>query len=382
MNRLVAILPSAALAAALLGPLSVSAAPLDLAAVAADATWVMHLDMDAVRGSAVVRRAWEKAQAMHPHAGGMMDLAAKMTGMDPRKDLRDVTAWGVDTDKRNGVMIVRGKVNRELLEKMAAKAPDHQTMEHRGHALHAWTHRRRGRDGERMVGGFHRDDVLVFGRTPEKVKAALDVLDNAAAAASGDGPLGGRVRPGSILVARAAAVDPDTKCPVLKQGRAFRVAMGETAGTSFYRARLVMESPAAAEAAASTTSSTSSMTSSADAKTPLSATSSALTSASRSSISSPASARASRPFSTSNRLDFSAARAKGRPMDAMTGMAAMPTRAMPTPTATPLVVSFFSNSSRLGRLAMERCSPSKVGKKDQEAFASRGRPRCFCLRRV
>lgn len=248
MNRLVAILPSAALAAVLFDPSPVNAAPLDLAAVAADATWVMHLDMDAVRGSAVVRRAWEKAQALHPHAGGMMDLAAKMTGMDPRKDLRDATAWGLDTDKRNGVMIVRGKVNRELLEKMAAKAPDHQTMEHRGHTLHAWTHRRRGRDGERMVGGFHRDDVLVFGRTPEKVKAALDVLDGAAAAASGDGPLGGRVRPGSILVARAAAVDPDTKCPVLKQGRAFRVALGEHEGRSFYRARLQMDSPAAADA--------------------------------------------------------------------------------------------------------------------------------------
>lgn len=249
MNRLVTFLPSAALVAALLRAAPLAAAPLDLAAVAGDATWLMHFDMDAARDSVVVKRAWEKMQKMHPHAGGMMDMAAKMTGMDPRKDLRDVTAWGLDTDKRNGVMIVRGKVNRELLEKMVAKAPDHQTMEHRSHALHAWTHKGwKGRGGEKMVGSFHRDDVMVFGRTPDKVKAALDVLDGTAGGVVGDGPLGGRVRPGSILVARAAAVDPDTKCPVLKQGRAFRVALGENAGQSFYRARLVMESPAAADA--------------------------------------------------------------------------------------------------------------------------------------
>ena len=60
-------------------------------------------------------------------------------------------------------------------------------------------------------------------------------------------PHAGRVRPGSIVVARATAVDPDTKCPVLKQGKGFRVAMGEHDGKSFYRARLEMASPAAAD---------------------------------------------------------------------------------------------------------------------------------------
>jgi hypothetical protein len=241
----------AVLAAAMLASAAVplAAAPLDLTAVPADAKWLMHFDMDAARDSIVVQRAWERMLKMHPHAGGMMDMAAKMTGMDPRKDLRDVTAWGFDTDKRNGVMVVRGKVNRELLEKMVEKAADHKTMKHGDYTLHAWTHKGwRGRRGAQVVGAFHRDDVMVFGRAPDKVKAALDVLDGTAGGVNGEGPLAGRVRPGSILVARAAAVDPETKCPVLKQGRAFRVAMGENAGQSFYRARLEMESRAAADA--------------------------------------------------------------------------------------------------------------------------------------
>lgn len=223
-----------------------AAAPLDLAAVSADAKWLMHFDMDAARDSVVVKRAWERMQKMHPHAGGMMDMAAKMTGMDPRQDLHDATAYGLDTDKRNGVMIVRAKVNREFLTRMVEKAADHKTMKHGDYTLHAWTHKR-GRHSGPAVGAFFKDDVMVFARTEAAVKAALDVLDGRTAAVAGDAPLAGRVRPGSIMVARATAVDPDTKCPVLKQGRAFRVALGEHDGKSFYRARLEMASPAAAD---------------------------------------------------------------------------------------------------------------------------------------
>jgi hypothetical protein len=183
---------------------------------------------------------------MHPHADGMVDMVARMTGMDPRKDVRDATAYGLDTDKRNGVLIVRAKVNREFLTRMVEKAADHKTMKHGDYTLHAWTHKR-GRHSGPAVGAFYKDDVLVFARTEAAVANALDVLDGRRGPVAGDAPLAGRVRPGSIVVARATAVDPDTRCPVLKQGRAFRVALGEHEGKSFYRARLEMASPAAAD---------------------------------------------------------------------------------------------------------------------------------------
>ncbi|MCE9629693.1 MAG: hypothetical protein K8S94_03100 [Planctomycetia bacterium] len=221
------------------------AAPLDLMAVSADAKWVMHVDMDAARDSTVLERTLAKAMKMHPGAGGMIDMAAKMSGMDPRKDLRDATAYGSDTDKKNGVLVVRGNANREFLTRMVEKAPDHRTMTHEGHTLHGWTHKR-GRHGGTVVAAFFKDDVLVFSRTEEATKAALDVLDGRKASVPADSPLAGRVRPGSIVVARASAVDPDTKCPVLRKGEAFRVALGEHDRKSFYRARLEMNSAEAA----------------------------------------------------------------------------------------------------------------------------------------
>jgi hypothetical protein len=202
--------------------------------------------MDAARESVVVQRTWERMLKMHPHAGGMMDMVTRMTGMDPRKDLRDATAYGLDTEKRNGVLIVRAKANREFLTRMVEKAADHKTIKHGDHTLHAWTHKR-GRHAGPVVGAFHKDDVMVFARTEAAVASGLDVLDGRKAAVNGDAPLAGRVRPGSIVVARATAVDPDTKCPVLKQGKGFRVALGEHDGKSFYRARLEMASSAAAD---------------------------------------------------------------------------------------------------------------------------------------
>lgn len=238
------------LALSLLAPVPgrVTAAPLDLALVPADARWLMHVDMDAARGSVVLQKGWEKAMKMHPHLEHLSAMAAGMIGFDPRKDLRDVTFFGTDLDKSRGVMVLRGRMNRAMLEKLAEKAADHKTMLHRGHVVHGW---KQNRDmgfspAGPVVGAFLTDDVLVVGRSEAAVQGALDTLDGTAAVVGEKSPLAGRVRPGSIMVARAAAVDPKTGCPVLMSADAFRVAVGEFAGKSFYRAKLDMKSPAAA----------------------------------------------------------------------------------------------------------------------------------------
>jgi hypothetical protein len=239
-SALLAVLFAAALAR------PAAAEPASLATVPADAVWMMHLDMDAARESIVLRRMHDRAMAMHPQLEAMIAMVKGMTGMDPREDLHDVTAYGRDTDKRKAVMVVRAKANRAFLEKMVEKARDHRTMEHGGRTLHAWTHRgRKGGKGEAVGGAFQADDRMVFAGSADAVQRALDVLDGKQPAYR-EGPLAGGVKPGSILVARAAVIDPQTKCPVLRQGRGYRVAAGEEGGRSFYRAKLDMKSAEAA----------------------------------------------------------------------------------------------------------------------------------------
>jgi len=211
LRRPVVIVSSLALLVAMALARPVAAEPASLTAVPAEAVWMMHLDMDAARESTVVRRMHDRVMAMHPQLEAMVAMAKAMTGMDPRKDLHDVTVYGLDTDKRNAVMVVRAKANRPLLEKMVEKARDHRTMEYGGRTLHSWTHRgRKGDKGETVVGAFQADDRLVFARSADAVKMAIDVLDGKKSSYE-EGPLAGGVKPGSILVARAAAIDPNTK---------------------------------------------------------------------------------------------------------------------------------------------------------------------------
>jgi hypothetical protein len=89
------------LAAALARP--AAAEPASLAVVPADAVWMMHLDMDAARESTVVRRMHDRAMKMHPQLEAMITMAKAMTGMDPRKDVHDVTVYGLDTDTRRPI---------------------------------------------------------------------------------------------------------------------------------------------------------------------------------------------------------------------------------------------------------------------------------------
>jgi hypothetical protein len=224
------------------------AEPLALKQVAADAKWVMHVDVDALRASIVAQKAYRKCLEMHKDAEKMMDVACGVVGMDPRKDIHGITVYGKDTNKEHGVLIVHADVNQKLLLGIVAKAPDHKMIAYGSYELHSWTHKCWKKESRTVVGAFYKANIMVFAGCGDAVKAALDVLDGKSAAITGrESPLAGRTLPGSILVGRASAIDPNTRCPVLKQAESFRIALGEDKGESFYRARVVMKSTAAVE---------------------------------------------------------------------------------------------------------------------------------------
>ena len=224
------------------------AEPLELKQVAADAKWVMHVDVDALRASAVVQKAYHKCLEMHKDAEKKMDMVCGMVGMDPRKDLHGVTVYGKDTNKEHGVLIVHADVNQTLLLAMVAQGPRPQSDRLRLLRVAQLDSQVLEEGPHTVTGAFYKPNIMVFAGCDEAVKAALDVLDGKSAGITGrESPLAGRTLPGSIFVARASAIDPKTQCPVLKQAESFRVALGENKGESFYRARLVMKSTEAVD---------------------------------------------------------------------------------------------------------------------------------------
>ena len=222
------------------------AAPLDSKNVAVDAKWVVHVDVDAVHGSLVVKKAFETCPLLKNESGKHFDKIRETMGVDLRKDLHGITLYGRDTDKAHGVAIVFATVNQKLLLEKAAKATDHKVTKHDKIDIHSWT-QKCGHKTHTAAGAFYKPDVLVFAASVEGVAAAIDVLSGKSPGiADPKSPLGGHVHAGSSILVRAIAIGPETRCPVLKQAQSFRVSLGERDGKSFYHASLVMKSPEAA----------------------------------------------------------------------------------------------------------------------------------------
>jgi len=220
------------------------AAPLDLKNVAADAKWVVHVDVDAVRDSQVVKKAFETCPALKTDSGRHFDQIRDRVGVDLRKDLHGVTLYGPDTDRAHAVAVVFSTVNQQLLLDKAAHAANHKVTKHGEIDIHSWT-QKHGAKTQPAAGAFYKPDVLVFAANVEGVAAAIDVLDGKSPG-NADRKLGGRVAAGASLAVRAAAIPPQVQCPILKQAESFRVALGENNGMSFYRGSLVMKSTEAA----------------------------------------------------------------------------------------------------------------------------------------
>ena len=212
--------------------------------VAADAKWVVHVDVDAIRESHVVQKAFESCPILKNDAGKHFDTIRDKIGIDLRTDLHGITLYGPDTDKDHAVAIVFSTVNEKLLLEKAKNAANHKVSKHGEIEIHSWT-MKHGDKTHPAAGAFFKPDVLVFAANADRVTAALDVLDGKSPGIT-SGPLAGRIRPGTTVLARSIAIPEKTKCPVLKQAESFRVAMGENDGKSFYRARLVMKTPEAA----------------------------------------------------------------------------------------------------------------------------------------
>lgn len=151
------------------------AEPLDPKQVPADAKWVLHVDMDAVRQSKVWGMVLGRANR---EAGGQLqqklDAAATLLGSRFPEDLHGVTLLGRGFTEESGVMLVHANMDRQKLAALVKLNPGYATSAYGDHEISKWTDEKKGHT---MYGSFAGDRRLVLGRSQEQVQAALDVLD-------------------------------------------------------------------------------------------------------------------------------------------------------------------------------------------------------------
>jgi hypothetical protein len=223
------------------------AAPFDAKNISADAKWVVHVDVDAVRDSQIVKKSFETCPVLKNEAGKHFDKIVAELGLDLRKDLHGITIYGCDTDKDHGVAIVFAKVNRKPLIEKAQKAADHKLVKYGAYEIHTWTGKM-GPETHTGAGAFYKNGAIVLASSAKRVESAIAVLDGKSPGLTDPKSLlGGHVYTGSTVLLRSIAMPPEANHAVIREISAFRIAMGETKGKSFYRARVFMKSPEAAE---------------------------------------------------------------------------------------------------------------------------------------
>jgi hypothetical protein len=222
---------------ALGGALPAQAAPLDRAQVPANATWLVQIDVDAMRESKVVEAFFKECGRDGGLFDAWFDRIERRCGIDPRSDLHGVTIFGERIAPRDTVMIVHSQVDKDRLLALARSARDHRTEKHGDHEIHTWTDRGGPGPEHQAAGAFFEKDKLVIAGSVERLNEALDVLDGKGdTLAKSDKPLAAKVPAGAMIVVRTGAIeakDMPFRNPVLETIEEIDLVRGEHDGQHF-----------------------------------------------------------------------------------------------------------------------------------------------------
>lgn len=159
------------IAAAMLGTAGLEAAPLDDTHVAADARWVAHLDCEVLARTQVGRHLLEQWMANDAQEDARASLAA--LGIDVRRDLRAVTAYGTETEQE-GVLLLTIRAPHAQLVARLRDAAGYRALPYGRHTVHTW--QGEGETG-RQYGALHGAEHIVLSSSLARTKLALNVLD-------------------------------------------------------------------------------------------------------------------------------------------------------------------------------------------------------------
>lgn len=195
------------------------AAPFQPADVSAKAVWLAHVDADAMRASSVMNAFYDVCMK-NPEIAEKWEKMKKKCPVNLGDNLHGMTFYGTQFVPEESVLIVRAKIDEDILLKEAKKAPDPQVVKYGDYTIHTWTYKKH-KSQQTKAGTLYKPDVFVMAGSVELLQSALDVLDGKADSLKGtSSPLAEVVPDYCIFLARAVAGDQAKiaeKCPILSQ---------------------------------------------------------------------------------------------------------------------------------------------------------------------
>jgi hypothetical protein len=207
------------------GTLTVLAGPLQRGDVMNDPAWVVHLDCDALRQTAIGKQLLIEMDK--PEEQKKFAAIQAVFNVDPRKDLHGVTLYSATKAEPDGVMLAYADFDADRLITLVQANKDYESTSHGAHKIHSWIdEKKKAKDGvrPRTFGAIHKGKVIILGQKEQRVAEALDVLDRSKpnlTAGTTFAQLGGG-GDGTFLVGAARALDlpgNDPGAAVLKQAK-------------------------------------------------------------------------------------------------------------------------------------------------------------------
>ena len=228
--------------------ISSTAGPLQRSDVIRDPVWVLHLDCDALRPTAI--GAYLLGEMAKPEAEKKIAAFQAIFSFDPRTALHGVTLYGASPAQEDGVLLFYADFDAARLTTLAEGAKEHESTTHGKHVIHSWLdEKKRAKDGvkPRVYAAIHGGQIVIFGQKENRVALALDVLDRTKpnlASSTQFGSLGdGGENAFALGAARKVALPAsDPSAAVLKQSKMATLSIGESRGQVQGELKLVADS--------------------------------------------------------------------------------------------------------------------------------------------
>jgi hypothetical protein len=216
----------------LLAGLAGNAGPLNRNDVAADPVWLVHIDCDALRPTAIGR--FILTEMEKPEAQAKLAAFQSLFSFDLRTQLHALTLYSTGSTPEDGILVVYADFDPARLTTLARAAKDAEQTSYNQNTIYSWID-----DGKRgRPGAKHRTYAaiqgsrVIFAQRQERVSQALDVLTGAAANLASGRAFAQFGRPGSAGFVQAGArkmdfIASDPNAAILRLSKLVRFELGE-----------------------------------------------------------------------------------------------------------------------------------------------------------
>jgi hypothetical protein len=219
------------------------AGPLTANHVAADATWVAHIDIEAFMASSLGQQPAlrEVMSELHSELNG----AEVNLGLDPTRDIKNVTVSGKESDDDNALIVVSATSALDApLARIGDLVQGYNAITEGDRTIHSW------RMEDETVYAYVRpgtdptERIVVFSGNLDQLRAGMLRVETGPAAALPEAIGGPGPSAGSFVYFRGADLGSalgEDAAAMLRSAQAVTFESGDTAGRFFARATLTTE---------------------------------------------------------------------------------------------------------------------------------------------